>query len=134
MGETFDPFSGCLVLRFEETRYAGTEIKVRLDVEMGAFLEYAALTTVVDQMQWMADNEVLVSWNIARDGKPWPATGENLKKLPLGLARHLGFNYSRAANEPTAPFGPPSPNGATSAEPSIATGTSSRRRRSSTAR
>lgn len=130
MVKGFDPFAGVVVLEFEDTRFAGAEIVLRLDVEMGDFNEFMRAETFDQQVEWLATHDILRRWNIEHEGEAWPATGENLRRLPVAILRQIIEAYTREALGPGAPLEQRSGDGNTSPGQSTSTAKSSNRRKS----
>lgn len=126
----FDPFSGVLTVAFEGTRYEGGEVKMLLDVPMGAFLEYLGMDTIVAQRDWLIEHDVIQKWNFESGGKPVPVSREAIERLPLPMMRALANAYATEGMKPGIPLDESSADGDSSPTPSTAKATSSNRRRS----
>lgn len=127
------------VLEFDPQQfpeYAGAEIVCRLDINTEAFLDLERLQASIGgdeapdgekvraMLGFFADN-IVKSWNLEDEtGAPLPLTVGTLMELPPKLTLNLIPLWKAAAVGIGAPLEEPSPNGDTSAEPSIQTGTS----------
>ena len=105
---------------FEEGNiFAGAEVKVRLDVEIGM---------VTDIQDRIAENRhahayevfgdgVLLAWNLEdQNGNLLPANGKGMKKVTPQFAEALMSEWMEALTQIENPLGQPSKNGSTLGE------------------
>lgn len=102
--------------------YEGAEVKVRLNVPLGVFLE---AEKVQRSNQWgdFLDyfvEHVIREWNMEDgEGKPIPVTREGLAQLPVDLLMRVITEWAQAVGGLSGPLGSASSNGRPSVEASL---------------
>ena len=71
--------------------YEGLEIRTRLDVPLGLFLEIQTMAEANQSKDVLEKfgNEILLSWNLQEEGNDVPANAEGIMQLPLELSTLL---------------------------------------------
>ena len=91
-----------------EGEMEGAEVKCRLDVPLGLYLEYAKLADTNDPAQLEEafqrfSAEVLIDWNLEVDGDAVPAHPDGMLKVPPAIANAILAAWSQQAmNVPLA--------------------------------
>lgn len=107
-----------LVLEFEGTAYEGAEIKMRLDMPLGAFLEVQAIQASGDiPALCRIMSSLVVSWNLEDDDGPIPCSYDGMMRLTPGLLNTLIEQWVKGQVSAPVPLGQVSSNGATSSSP-----------------
>ena len=128
------------VLEFRGGEYEGAQARVRLNVSLGAFLEFQGTaakaltaesplekTSGVREMIEAFCRIALLEWNLEdKDGVAVPATPEGALSLPLAFLQRLIEEWTGAVAEVPAPLGSRSNGGDTSLEASMELAAASR--------
>lgn len=80
----------------------GAEVKCRLDVPLGLYLEYAKLAETNDPTQLEEafkrfSEEVLIDWNLKANGELIPAHPDGMLKVPPAIANEILSAWSKQA-------------------------------------
>jgi len=90
----FNPFGQTMVLAFEDSRWAGAEVRVRRDLPVVEQMELAAIMRdprmgVGEQGEFFAER-ILIDWNLLdADGVALPASKEGMAKAPAAFVQRL---------------------------------------------
>ena len=104
---------------FEDGDYNGIEVKVRLSVPMGLYLDIQDMIVAekpIESYKVFAD-AALVEWNLDDDQGEIPANGEGMMRIEPRLATEIITRWTEAAASAPGPLPEPSANGDTSAVP-----------------
>lgn len=110
MAAGYDPYN-LLEVVFEGTRYAGAEVRMRVDVPIDEAMELFDLLfagdekTIRDQAMVFGDR-ILDSWNLQdpKTKKTIPATGEGALKAPPALVRICINQWRKGVFDPSLPL------------------------------
>lgn len=114
MSQGFDLYANRATLTFEQTRYKGAEICVRLDMPLEDFLAHDATETHDDRLRWFAEHAI-ESWNLEAGGKPMELSPEAFMALPRQFTNRVHEAWLRTIQDPDIPLAQPSNDGDTSA-------------------
>ena len=86
--------------------YEGLEIRTRLDVPLGLFLEIQTMAEANQSKDVLEKfgNEILLSWNLQEEGNDVPANAEGIMQLPLELSTLLIEKWTEVVAQPEAPL------------------------------
>lgn len=122
----FNPFAET-VLTFEDTRFAGAEVRVRVDFPNedhyalfvdaydreafeaektgNALVDQSILERYVNTAIWRRIGErVLIAWNLDDEDGPIPADAEGMRRIPPALANLIHERWRQAVWNPSAPL------------------------------
>ena len=106
------------LLTFEGTDYDGAEIRVRLDMSMGFFLEVQEMvgSGQLFDLYSKFGKSVLLEWNLEDEGQPLPCGETGMMALPPALANIIVSSWAEAVAKPPSPLSEPSGDGSMSGE------------------
>jgi len=86
--------------------YEGLEIRTRLDVPLGLFLEIQTMAEANQSKDVLEKfgNEILLSWNLQEEGNDVPANAEGIMQLPLELSTLLIEKWTEVVAKPEDPL------------------------------
>ena len=86
--------------------YEGLEIRTRLDVPLGLFLEIQTMSEANQSKDVLEKfgNEILLSWNLQEEGNDVPANAEGIMQLPLELSTLLIEKWTEVVAKPEDPL------------------------------
>lgn len=89
-----------LTLKFDETKYEGAEVTVRVNPSMDIIMLLEDLET---SAQWIRllmvfGQSVLLSWNVVNEEVPVPATGPGFLSQPMEFCELIVQSWREAAN------------------------------------
>ena len=86
--------------------YEGLEIRTRLDVPLGLFLEIQTMAeaNLSKDVLEKFGNEILLSWNLQEEGNDVPANAEGIMQLPLELSTLLIEKWTEVVAKPEDPL------------------------------
>ena len=86
--------------------YEGLEIRTRLDVPLGLFLEIQTMVEANQSKDILEKfgNEILLSWNLQEEGKDISADAEGVLQLPLELSTLLIEKWTEVVAKPDDPL------------------------------
>ena len=89
-----------------EGDYKGLEIRTRLDVPLGLFLEIQTMVEANQSKDILEKfgNEILLSWNLQEEGKDISADAEGVLQLPLELSTLLIEKWTEVVAKPDDPL------------------------------
>jgi hypothetical protein len=89
-----------------EGDYEGLEIRTRLDVPLGLFLEIQTMVEANQSKDILEKfgNEILLNWNLQEDGNDIPADAEGVLQLPLELSTLLIEKWTEVVAKPDDPL------------------------------
>ena len=106
------------VLTFKGTDYDGAEIKVRLNVGLGFFLEMQGLAGTEQALELYGKfaQAALMEWNLEDGGKKLPPNEKGMLAIPPALANIIINSWVEAMAQPPTPLSKPSDDGNMSEE------------------
>ena len=86
--------------------YEGLEIRTRLDVPLGLFLEIQTMAEANQSKDVLEKfgNEILLSWNLQEEGNDVPSNAEGIMQLPLELSTLLIEKWTEVVAKPEDPL------------------------------
>jgi hypothetical protein len=89
-----------------EGDYEGLEIRTRLDVPLGLFLEIQTMAEANQSRDVLEKfgNEILLSWNLQEEGNDVPSNAEGIMQLPLELSTLLIEKWTEVVAKPEDPL------------------------------
>ena len=86
--------------------YEGLEIRTRLDVPLGLFLDIQTMAEANQSKDVLEKfgNEILLSWNLQEEGNDVPANAEGIMQLPLELSTLLIEKWTEVVAKPEDPL------------------------------
>lgn len=123
-----------VLLVFEESQYEGLEVRC-VAATMGDYLKYLGIDRIKNASELAVllqswGDDILVSWNMTKRGKPIAADGEGVKQAHMMTVLRAIGAWLRSIQEVPDPLDSPSKNGRSSAEPTKTASSSKSRRRS----
>lgn len=95
-----------------EGEYEGAEVRMKLDVAMGVFMEATRLQAAGDiegLCRFVA--ALLIEWNVEDEGGPLPADFDGLMRCTPAFVNLVIEQWVKALTDVPAPLGAPSVNG-----------------------
>lgn len=112
------------ILFDSSSRFSGVVVEVVIDVSLNTLFDFedGYVAGKHRELFQRFGDEILVSWNVHKDGNALPASGEGMGKAPLSLASEIMIQWLKAAAKPPDPLAMPSENGSSSEAESTAQG------------
>jgi hypothetical protein len=89
-----------------EGDYEGLEIRTRLDVPLGLFLEIQTMVEANQTKEILEKfgNEILISWNLQEEGKDIPSNADGILQMPIILSTLLIEKWTEVVAKPEDPL------------------------------
>lgn len=113
------------LLELDIPGWEGAAIRCYFDIPMGSFFDFERMTDTDDMSKLEAGirrfaDDFILEWNLTDDdGQPLTADADGIMYIPLAIAAKMLQAWKAAMLVPPAPLEEPSPNGSTSAAPSM---------------
>ena len=111
----------------EESDYPGVEFDAHIDIPIGELFKYQTTDwdTEAESMLKQWGDQVLVSWNLTKNGAAIPADGVGIFRPGIRMIRDMMKAWSDGVVDPPPPLLPPSTDGGMPPEDSGQTESSS---------